>query len=93
MEVEAGDHPVAVERDVVAEPRRELRVGLHAEERTVELARDFAGVLEVGDVRLDPARRVEAGEAGGVGKMGHWFESSPCAELYAPLTNRQARQA
>src|SRR5690606_15354526 len=78
VEVEAADHPVAVEGDVVTEARRELRIGLDAVERAVELGRNRAGVLQIGDVRLDPARGVEAGEARGVGEMRH-RGSSRCA--------------
>src|SRR5690606_10528964 len=87
VEMEAGDHPVAVEGNVIAEARRELRIRLHAIERAVQFAGNRAFVLQVGDVRLDPARSVEAGERGGLWEMGH--RSSPCVRLYASLTNRQ----
>src|SRR5690606_9457122 len=72
VEMEAADHAVAVEGDVVTMPGRELRIGLDAVERAIELGGNRADMLQVADVGFDPARRVEAGEAGGIGKLGHW---------------------
>ena len=71
VEVEAGDHPVAVEGDIIAKPRGELRIGLDAVEGPVEFARDFASVDKIGNIRLNPRRRVETGKTGGIREMGH----------------------
>ena len=62
MEVEARDHPVAVEGDVITEPRGKLRIWLHAIERAVELRGDRTFVHQVKNVGLDAGRGVEAGE-------------------------------
>ena len=72
VEVEAGDHPVAVEGDVIAQQRRELRVGLHAVERAVELPRDrtpcAAGLAMSASTREGVLKPVKLGVPG---KVGH----------------------
>ncbi len=71
LEAEHGDHAVAVEELVVGVFRGELRVGMHAMERAVELGGDLALDLEVADVALKPHGPHDAGEAGIVGEMCH----------------------
>src|SRR5256886_17614808 len=63
VEVEAADHAVAVEGDVIAQPRRELWVGLHPEESAVQLTGNRALVSQIHDVRLHTRGRVEARKA------------------------------
>ncbi len=71
MKVEAGNHPVAIEADVIGEPRRELRIGLDAEEGTVQFGRNSSLMDQIGNIGLNPAGRVKAGEAHRIGKIGH----------------------
>ena len=71
MEMKPGDHPVAVEGDVIAQPRGELRIGLNPVESPVQFGGNGPGVGEIGNIRLDSRWRVEAGKAGGIRKMGH----------------------
>ena len=61
----------SIEGDIVAKPRRELRIGLHAVEGAVELGRNRALDVQVGNVRLDPRRRVETGEGRAFRKLRH----------------------
>jgi DNA-binding MarR family transcriptional regulator len=77
--MEACDHAVAVERDVIAQSRRELRVGLDAIERAVEPRRNRALVRQIDDVGFDPRWRIETGEARRVREVGHL--ASPAARL------------
>jgi hypothetical protein len=56
MEVEPRDHAIAIERDVIAQTRRELRIGLDAVKGSIEFGRDAAFMDKVGNVRLDPRR-------------------------------------
>lgn len=69
--METADHAVAVEGNIVAQARRELRIGLDAVERFVEFAGDFTFMRQIGDVGLDPTRRVETGESRGLRKGRH----------------------
>ncbi len=71
LEAEHAGHAVAVERHVVGEARRELVVGAHAVEGPVDLGRDSALDLQIGDVDLDPRRRIDAGEHRQVGELDH----------------------
>jgi hypothetical protein len=71
VKVEAGDHAIAVEGNIIAQHRRKLRIGLHAEERAVQLGRNRALVLQVGNIGLHAAGGVETGETGGIGELRH----------------------
>ena len=71
VKVKAGDHSVAVEGDVVSQARRKLGIGLHAKEGAIQFWRNLAFVLQVGDIRLDPAGLVETGVIRCVGKLRH----------------------
>ena len=71
VNVKAGNVAIPVERDVIAQHRGEDRIGLHAIERAIEFPRNFAGVLQVGNVGLDPAGCVETRKAGGIGELRH----------------------
>jgi len=71
VDVEAADHAIAIKGDIIVEPRRELWVGLHAEERAVELAGNCALVSQIYNVSFDARGRVEACETRRPGKMGH----------------------
>ncbi len=71
MEAERGDHPVAVEPDVVAHARGELRIGVHPEEGAVDVLRDLAVHIQVGQVDLIAGRGHEALEVRGAGEMDH----------------------
>ena len=69
-EVEPGDHAVAVERDVVAQARRKLRIGLHAVEGAVDIGGDVAvDHAQVAHVGLDPRRREISTEVARLGKF------------------------
>jgi hypothetical protein len=74
VDVEAADHAIAVEGDVVAEARRKLWIGLHPEERAVELAGNCALVREIYNVRFDARGCVEARESG---RLGKWAMAYP----------------
>ena len=71
VDVEAADHAVAVEGDVIAEARRKLGIGLHPEERAVQFPGNCALVREIYNVRFDARGRVEVRESGCLGKMSH----------------------
>ncbi len=71
LEAELADHAVAVEGDVVAQQRRELRVRLDAEEGAVDIGRHLAVDVQVVHIALDADRLEGAGEAGGVWELGH----------------------
>ncbi|HXC22813.1 MAG TPA: hypothetical protein VNV13_15115 [Steroidobacteraceae bacterium] len=42
VNMESRDHPVAIERNVIAEARRELRIGLNTKKRAVKFRRNCA---------------------------------------------------
>ena len=71
LEAEHRDHAVAVKRDVIAQQRRKLMLGLNAIEAAVHFGRDRAAHIKVMDVRLDPRGGVEAGEGRNVGECCH----------------------
>jgi hypothetical protein len=71
VKVEPGDHPIAIEADVIAQTRGELRIGLNPVEGSAQFTGDFPGVDQVGNVSFDPRRRVETGKAGGIREMSH----------------------
>ena len=77
LEVEARDHPVGVERDVVVEHRRVRVVGHRAEERAVDLGRDLAFDREVAHRDFGAAREVAADEMDGLWKGVHGPVLSP----------------
>jgi hypothetical protein len=77
--MEARDHAVAVECDVVAQARRELRVGLDSVKRAIQLGRNCALVHQIYNVGFNPRRRVETGEAWRVREVGHL--ASPSIEF------------
>jgi hypothetical protein len=53
MQVKARNHSVAIERDIVAQARGELRVGLDPVKRAVERRWNRAFMDQAGDVALD----------------------------------------
>src|SRR2546430_16558860 len=63
VEVEAADHAVAVEGDVIAQPRRELWVGPHPEESAVQPTGNRAPLTPMHDVKPQTRARAEAREA------------------------------
>src|SRR5690606_23738177 len=71
LEVEAADHAVVVEGNVVLEHRRVRVVGHGAEERAVDLGRDLALDRQVAGGKLQPARGVAAGKMDGLRKGVH----------------------
>src|SRR4029077_2814965 len=85
VEVEAGDHAVAVEGDIVAQSRRELRVRLYPEKRAIQLPGNCAFVRQIYNVGLDARGRVEAGKTGRPGKVGHCRSLS--AAIFVSYTN------
>ena len=84
VDMKPGDHAVAVERDVVTESGRELRIRLNAVERTGHTGRYCAFMCQIGDVGFDPRRRVESGKCRCLWKMGHGHRSQML--LYVELT-------
>ena len=71
LDVEARDHAVGVERDVVLEHRRVGVVGYRAEERAVDLGGYLAFDREVADRDLGAPGQVAADEVDGLRKGGH----------------------
>ena len=69
--MEPGDHAIAVECDIVAKSRGELRIRLDSVEGPVELAGNGAHMDKVGYVGFNARWRIEAGEARTIGKLGH----------------------
>jgi hypothetical protein len=81
VEVKAGDHPVAIERNVIVQTRRELRVRLNTVKGAVQLRRDHTLMHQIGNIGFDSAWCVEASKAHRIGKIGHadgalsWLDS------------------
>ena len=71
LDVELGDHPVGIERDVVLEHRGMCVVGHGTEEGAVDLGRDLAFDLEVADGNLHSPGHVAANEVDGLRKGVH----------------------
>src|SRR5580658_7882902 len=71
VDMEARDHAIAIERDVVAQAGWKLRIRLHAVESAVQFPRNGSLVDKTYNVRFDAGRGVEAREAGRIGEMSH----------------------
>ena len=80
--IEAGDHPVGIEGDVVFIHRR-MRIVRHgAKESAIHFRRDFSLNLQIADGNFHSPRLVRSDEMDGVWKCGHW---GPSPEASRPL--------
>jgi hypothetical protein len=50
--MKTGNHPVAVERDVVAQTGRKLRIGLNAKKGAVKLGWNFTFDIHISNICL-----------------------------------------
>jgi hypothetical protein len=71
VETEHGHHAVTVEKLVIGEFGRELRIGVDAVKSTVEFGRDFAFQFKVANVALKADQAQDGAETGVVWEMGH----------------------